>query len=100
MRIEQDISITLPVNEWVVLLAAIEPFCVRAGMELKGMIAENRNPFADLTNLDSLIIAGPLIARAVIVKELIRHGHIIPDGITVRGTDKILELFRKHRESH
>lgn len=94
---EQTIRIALPERHWVVLLAILDQAIdktVRPEIEKlkkKGII------LTEITDEQATTLAGPLMIRGVIVKELVSMGVMKPEAQKRLGIDKLMEAAEKFR---
>jgi len=96
-RKEQTIRVALPERHWVVLLAILDQAIdksVRPGIE---KLKKKGIKLTEITDEQATTLAGPLMIRGVIVKELVSRGVMKPEAQERLGIDKLMEAAEKFR---
>jgi hypothetical protein len=90
-RKEQDIRIALPERHWVVLLGILETFISGSVKPELDRLKKKGVKLKDIDDTQAVTLAGPLMIRGVIVKELVARGVMRPEADDRIGIDKLLE---------
>jgi hypothetical protein len=96
-RKEQTIRIGLPERHWIVLLAILDEVIhknVKPGIE---KLKKKGIKLTEITDEQATTLAGPLMIRGIIVKELISRGVMKPEAEKKLGIDKLFEAAEKFR---
>ena len=96
-RKEQTIRIGLPERHWVVLLAILDQVIQKTvGPEIE-RLKKKGIKLTEITDEQATTLAGPLMIRGIIVKELVARGVMKPEAEKRLGIDKLLEAAEKFR---
>ena len=96
-RKEQTIRIGLSERHWVVLLGILDQVIdksVQPGIE---KLKKKGIKLTEITDEQATTLAGPLMIRGIIVKELISRGVMKPEAEKRLAIDKLFEAAEKFR---
>jgi hypothetical protein len=96
-RKEQDIRIALPERHWVVLLGILETFISGSVKPELDRLKKKGVKLKDIDDTQAVTLAGPLMIRGVIVKELVARGVMRPEAADRIGIDKLLEAAEEFK---
>jgi hypothetical protein len=90
---QKDISVTLPDRHWVVILALLQDYIDGTSMPRLEELKEKGIDPETLSREEITALTGPLLARGLIVKELVNHGVMKPE--VADHLDELMELAKK-----
>src|SRR5438132_9110951 len=88
---EQTIRIALSERHWVALLAMVEGYIRQTAIPEIEKLKKKGIRLEDIDDTQATALAGPLIIRGIIVKELAASGVMKPEADERMGIDTILE---------
>ncbi|HEV2862695.1 MAG TPA: hypothetical protein VGX48_16895 [Pyrinomonadaceae bacterium] len=94
------IRIALPEKYWVIILALLEK---TIKYNLKPEWEKLKKKGIDVEALDEVQVTtliGPVIARGIIIKELVAMGVMKQEADDRLGVDKLVEMAQKYRDKH
>jgi hypothetical protein len=92
--LNEQIALSFPLKHWLVILAAIEQMNETSKRMIRDAIASKAEP-ATLDSNATLLMAGPMLIRGVIVKELAARGVMTAEADEQLGIDRIMEFVGK-----
>jgi hypothetical protein len=87
---EQSIRIALPERHWVVLLALLDQFIGKSVKPALEDLIKKGVKLEEIDDIQSATLAGPIMIRGLIIKELAARGIIKPEANWQMGIDKIM----------
>lgn len=95
----QKATVELPVRYWITTLAIIDDYITHTTLpQFEKLQKEGKTP-KDLSDAQSAVLIGPLVAHGVIVDSLADAGVMMPDAKKTHGMEALNRLAERWRNA-